>query len=141
MALFQADIVDKETLELVEIEARELLTTYGFDGDNCPVIYGSALLALKDDPGEYGSPSVKSLLDTLDTYVPDPTRDYTSPFYMPIDNIFTAPGRGCVAVGTLKRGVVEKNMPVDLIGHNEKIVSSISDIHVSYRSIENFESK
>lgn len=123
--------MDRETLELVEIEARELLTTYGFDGDNTPVIYGSALLALKEDSGEYGFSSVKSLLDTLDTYVPDPTRDYTSPFYMPIDNIFTAPGRGTVVVGTLKRGVVEKNMPVEILGHNEKIASTISDIHVS----------
>lgn len=101
----KADQVDNEVLELVELEIRELLTSFGFDGNNTPVIYGSALLALKGDTtSEIGEKSIVKLLETIDSYIPTPTRDHTSPFILPIDNAFTVPGRGTVVIGTLARG-------------------------------------
>lgn len=103
---------------------------YGFDGLKSPLIYGSALLALKGDTSKYGVPSVKLLLDALDNYVPTPERDYTSPFILPVDNVFTVPGRGTVCVGTLKQGIIKKNMGADLLGFDEKIETNISDMQV-----------
>jgi elongation factor Tu len=85
----KADLADKEVLELVEIELRELLSDFGFDGYNTPFICGSALLALKGDESELGEQSIQKLLDVIDEYVPTPQRDITSPFLMPIDNGFT----------------------------------------------------
>lgn len=119
-------------LELVEIETRELLTDFGFDGINSPVIYGSALLALKGDTSEFGVPSIRKLLDALDRYIPIPTRDYESPFILPIDNAFTVPGRGTVVVGTLKQGVLKKNDAADLLGFDEEIATTIGDIQVDF---------
>jgi elongation factor Tu len=84
--------VDNEVLELVEIEVRELLTDFGFDGINTPFICGSALLALKGDDSAIGVSSIRKLLQVLDDYVTIPARDYTSPFMLPIDNTFTVPG-------------------------------------------------
>ncbi|XP_015598664.1 uncharacterized protein LOC107269390 isoform X2 [Cephus cinctus] len=130
-----ADVADQEVLELVEIETRELLCDFGFDGINIPVIYGSALLALRGDTSEYGVPSVKKLLDAIDTYIPTPTRDYTSPFLLPIDNAFSVPGRGTVVVGTIKRGIVKKNMDANLLGFDESINTTISDIHIFKKSV------
>lgn len=90
----KADQVDNEVLELVEIEIRELLCDFGFDGNNCPIIIGSALEAMQGSQNEIGEPSIRKLLKALDEYVPTPVRDYTSPFMLPIDNAFTLPGRG-----------------------------------------------
>lgn len=128
--IVQADLADTEMLELVEIEIRELLSDFGFDGINSPVIYGSALLALKGDNSEYGIPSIKNLLNALDKHIPTPTRDYKSPFILPIDNAFTVPGRGTVVVGTLKQGVMLKNAIADLLGFDEEISTTIGDIQV-----------
>jgi translation elongation factor EF-Tu-like GTPase len=88
----KVDQVDNEVLELVEIEVRELLTDFGFDGINTPFISGSALLAMKGDSSPIGVPSIRKLLQVLDDYVTIPVRDYTSPFMLPIDNTFTVPG-------------------------------------------------
>lgn len=92
---------------------------------------GSALLALNGDASEYGVPSLRRLLDAIDTYIPTPTRDYDSPFLLPIDSAFNVPGRGSVVVGTLKRGVMKKNAPASLLGFNHDMKTSISDIQVS----------
>ncbi|XP_076248783.1 elongation factor Tu-like isoform X2 [Calliopsis andreniformis] len=127
----KADLADEEISELVEIEVRELLSTYGFDSEKTPVILGSALLALNGDTSKFGTPSIKLLLDALDDYIPVPERDYTSPFVLPIDNVFTVPGRGTVVVGTLKRGVIKKGTEADLLGFDEKLKTSISDIQKS----------
>lgn len=131
----KADQVDNEILELVEIEVRELLCDFGFDGDNTPVIYGSALQALKGDANEFGEPSVRKLLDAIDEYIPTPTRDISSPFLMPIDNAFTVPGRGTVVVGTVKRGTVLKNAEAELLGFDESRKTSVSDIQVFKKSV------
>lgn len=131
----KADVVDKEVLELVELEIRELLTDFGFDGDASPVIFGSALKALEGDQSEIGEPAIRKLLDVIDSYIPTPTRDYESPFLLPIDNAFTVPGRGTVVVGTIKRGIMHKNDEADLLGFGEHIKTTLSDIQIFKKSV------
>lgn len=131
----KADQVDNEVLELVEIEIRELLTDFGFDGINSPVIYGSALLALNGDTSEIGEQSIRKLLKAIDDYIPIPQRDLTSPFLLPIDNAFTVPGRGSVVVGTLRRGTIVKNVDAELLGFDQQIKTTVSDIQVFKKSV------
>lgn len=132
----KADLVELDVLELVEIEMRELLNEYGFDGDNAPVIYGSALLALNGDQSEYGEPSIYRLLDALDSYFPAPQRDFDAPFLLPIDNIFTVPNRGTVIVGTLARGVLNKKDECDILGHGQQFQTVVKDLHVFGQSVQ-----
>lgn len=131
----KADQVDDEMLDLVEIEIRELLCDFGFDGGNCPIIRGSALRALEGDQSEIGEPSIHKLMQAIDSYIPTPTRDYTSPLIMPIDNFFTVPGRGSVIVGTIKQGTMTKNDEIELLGFDQEIKSTISDIQVFKKSV------
>ena len=131
----KADLADEEMLELVEIEMRELLSDYGFDGMNTPVVYGSALLALRGDESKYGVPSVKKLLDTVDEYIPTPERDLTSPFWLPVDNAFTVPGRGTVVVGTIKKGKVNKGDEAELMGHGSSKKTVVTDVQVFRKSV------
>lgn len=131
----KADLVDEEVLDLVEIEMREMLTDFGFDGINSPVIRGSALLALKDDGSEFGEASIEKLLKSIDEYVPTPVRDVQSPFILPIDNAFTVAGRGTVVVGTIKRGTICKNDDADLLGFNQNLKTSIGDIQIFRKSV------
>lgn len=135
MFINKADIVDNDVIELVELEIRELLTDFGFEGHDIPCIVGSALLALNDDTSEYGEKSVIKLLDAVDNYIPTPKRDITSPFLLPIDNCLLVPGRGAVVIGTLKRGTVNKNDKVSLLGFDEKINTSVGDIQVFKQSV------
>ena len=107
----KADVVDTEMLELVEIEAQELLENHGFDIDNTPIIHGSAKLALEGDTSEYGEQSIVKLISALDNYLDLPKRDLESPFLMPIDNMLQVKGRGTVIVGTVKQGVIKKKDP------------------------------
>jgi len=106
--LNKADKVeDKELLELVELEVRELLTKYGFPGDDVPVVIGSAIKAIEGDQSEVGVPSILRLLDAVDTYIPTPQRAIDKPFLMPIEDVFTISGRGTVVTGRVERGVVK----------------------------------
>ncbi|KAL4709692.1 hypothetical protein ACJJTC_007423 [Scirpophaga incertulas] len=131
----KADIVNNEFLEIVEIEMRELLADFGYNGNTVPVIYGSALKALNNDDSEFGVPSIRKLLDMLDNYVPPIVRDLQSPFLMPIDNAFTVPGRGTVVVGTIKRGIMKKNADADLIGFGFNLKTTLSDIQIFKKSV------
>ncbi|XP_017019924.1 elongation factor Tu [Drosophila kikkawai] len=131
----KADLVDQEVLELVEIEMREMLSDFGFDGVNSPVICGSALLALREDQSEFGVPSIEKLLEHCDQYIPTPQRDNASPFILPIDNAFTVPGRGTVVVGTIKRGTITRNADADLLGFNQNLKTSVSDIQIFRKSV------
>lgn len=131
----KADLVERDVLELVELEIRELLCEYGFDGDNAPVIYGSALLALNGDQSEFGEPSIDRLLNALDEYIPTPQRDFDAPFLLPIDNMFTVPNRGTVVVGTLARGVLNKRDECDILGYGKKIQTAVKDLHVFNQSV------
>lgn len=131
----KADIIDNEVIELVELEIRELLTDFGFEGHNIPCIVGSALLALNGDLSELGEKSIRKLIDTIDNYIPIPDRDITSPFLLPIDNCLLVPGRGAVIVGTLKKGIVRKNDKVALLGFDEIVTTSVGDIQVFKKSV------
>lgn len=131
----KADLVDHDVLELVEIEMRELLCEYGFDGEGAPVIYGSALLALRDDQSEYGEPAIHRLLKALDEYIPTPVRDVNAPFLLPIDNMFSVPNRGTVIVGTLVQGVLNKRDECEILGHGKSIKTSVKDLHVFGQSV------
>ncbi len=113
----KADMVDDdELLELVEMEIREQLDQYEFPGDDTPVIIGSALKALEGDESELGIPSVQKLIDTLDSYIPEPVRDIEKPFLMPIEDVFSISGRGTVVTGRIERGVVKIGEEIEIIG-------------------------
>ena len=117
--LNKVDIVDDpEMIDLVEMEVRELLSFYDFDGDNAPVIRGSALGALNGDP--HWEKVVLELMDAVDEYIPLPVRDNEKPFLMPIEDIFSITGRGTVATGRIETGVVKVNDPVEIIGLGEE---------------------
>ncbi|CAK1547638.1 unnamed protein product [Leptosia nina] len=131
----KVDLVDEEVLDLVEIEMRDMLTDFGYDGNNIPIIKGSALKALNDDPSDIGVPSINHLLDSLDNHVPTIVRDLESPFLMPIDKAFTVPGRGTVVVGTIKRGVMKKNDEAHLMGFGIKVKTTLSDMQIFRSSV------
>jgi elongation factor Tu len=116
--LNKCDMVDDEELiELVEMEVRELLNEYDFPGDDTPVIRGSALKALEGDP-KWTAP-IQELLDTMDSYIPDPVRDTDKPFLMPVEDVFTITGRGTVATGRVERGQLNLNDPIEIVGIKE----------------------
>ena len=122
--LNKVDIVeDPEIIDLVEMEVRELLSFYEFDGDNAPVIRGSALGALNGDP--HWEQVVLELMDAVDEYIPLPVRDNEKPFLMPIEDIFSITGRGTVATGRIETGVVKVNDPVEIIGLGEEPRKSV----------------
>ena len=106
---------DPELIELVEMEIRDLLSEYDFDGDNTPIVVGSALKALEDPDGEWGDKIVK-LMEEVDEYIPTPVRDTEHPFLMPIEDIFSITGRGTVATGRVEQGVVKVGDTVELVG-------------------------
>jgi len=122
--LNKSDMVDDpELLELVELEVRELLSKYGFPGDDLPVITGSSLNALQDlDQGKADTESVKpiwDLLNAIDTYIPTPERDTDKPFLMPVEDVFTITGRGTVATGRCERGTLKLSSEVEIVGIRE----------------------
>jgi elongation factor Tu len=111
---------DPEMIELVEMEIRELLNEYDFPGDDTPIIVGSALKALEGDTSEIGVEAVKKLVETLDTYVPEPERAIDQPFLMPIEDVFTISGRGTVVTGRIERGIVNTGDPLEIVGISEE---------------------
>ena len=115
--LNKVDMVDdKELLDLVELEVRELLSKYKFPGDEIPVIKGSALKALEGDTSEMGEASIFRLVEALDSYIPMPTRQKDKPFLMAIEDVFSIQGRGTVVTGRIERGIVKVNDEVELVG-------------------------
>jgi elongation factor Tu len=115
--LNKADMVDdKELLELVEMEVRELLSVYKFPGDDTPIVIGSALKALEGDTSEIGVPSIERLVAEMDKYIPVPKREIEKPFLMPVEDVFSISGRGTVVTGRIERGIVKVNDEVEIIG-------------------------
>jgi elongation factor Tu len=113
----KADMVDDaELLELVEMEVRELLDTYDFPGDDTPIIIGSALKALEGDQSEIGVPAVIKLVETLDSYIPEPERDIEKPFLLPIEDVFSISGRGTVVTGRVECGIVKVGDEIEIVG-------------------------
>lgn len=131
----KAELVDDEMLELVEIELRELLSQYGYDGFETPIINGSALCALKGQEGKFGVDSIRQLLKAIDTHVPIPTRKLDCPFVLPVEKAFTVSGRGTVAIGTLEQGILVKGSEAELLGFDSALKVVISDIQVFKKSI------
>jgi elongation factor Tu len=115
--LNKADMVDdKELLELVEMEVRELLSKYEFPGDKTPIVIGSALKALEGDQSDIGEPSIVKLAEALDTYIPQPKRAVDGPFLMPVEDVFSISGRGTVVTGRIERGIVKVGDEIEIVG-------------------------
>ena len=129
--LNKADMVDDEELvELVEMEVRELLDLYEFPGDDTPIIIGSALKALEGDTSEIGMPAVQKLVETLDTYIPDPERAIDQPFLMPIEDVFSIAGRGTVVTGRVERGVVKVGEEVEIVGIKDTTTTTCTGVEM-----------
>ncbi|XP_005112685.1 elongation factor Tu, mitochondrial [Aplysia californica] len=132
----KADAADTEMQELVEMEVRELLTEFGFDGDETPIIIGSALKALEETDPEIGEQKVKELLDAVDNYIESPVRDLDKPFFMPIDSCFSIPGRGTVISGKVERGVVKKGDECEIMGYDRKWKTNVTGIEMFKKSLD-----
>ena len=128
--LNKCDLVDDaELLDLVEMEVRDLLSTYEFDGDNTPVIRGSALGGLNEDPA--WAPKLDELMEACDTWIPEPERLVDKPFLMPIEDVFSITGRGTVATGRIETGIIKVGDPVDIIGMGaEKLKSVVTGVEM-----------
>lgn len=130
-------IDDKEMLELVEMEMRELLTTYGFDGDETPIVLGSALCALEGKQPDIGVEKVDELLAAVDTWIPTPERETEKPFLMSIEDVFSISGRGTVVSGRVERGTLKRDSDVELVGKGAQIIKTkVTDIETFKKSCE-----
>jgi len=113
----KCDMVDdQELLDLVEMEVRELLTSYKYPGDKIPIVKGSATKALAGDAGDLGEPSIMRLMEAVDTYIPQPKREKDKPFLMPVEDVFSISGRGTVVTGRVERGVIKVGEEIEIIG-------------------------
>jgi elongation factor Tu len=114
--LNKMDLADPDLVELVEMEVRELLSKYGFDGDNIPIIKGSAVAALEDKTPEIGENAILELMQAVDDYIPQPERAKDKPFLMPVEDVFSISGRGTVATGRVERGIVKVGDEIEVVG-------------------------
>ncbi|OCA09031.1 elongation factor Tu [Acinetobacter pittii] len=129
--LNKCDLVDdEELLELVEMEVRELLSTYDFPGDDTPVIRGSALKALEGDAGQYGESSVLALVEALDSYIPEPERAIDKAFLMPIEDVFSISGRGTVVTGRVEAGIVKVGEEVEIVGIKDTVKTTVTGVEM-----------
>ena len=127
---------DPEMIELVEMEIRELLSEYDFPGDDTPIIVGSALKALEGDTSEIGVPSVQKLIETLDTYVPEPERPVDGNFLMPIEDVFTISGRGTVVTGRIETGIVNTGDALEIVGIKETTSTTCTGVEMFRKSLD-----
>ncbi|MEZ4750211.1 MAG: elongation factor Tu [Bdellovibrionota bacterium] len=121
---------DKELLELVELEIRELLSKYQFPGDDIPIIPGSALKALEGDKSEIGEGAIMKLMEALDNYIPEPKRDTDKPFLMAIEDVFSIQGRGTVVTGRIDRGIVKVNEEVEIVGLRDTKKTTVTGVEM-----------
>ena len=134
--LNKCDLVDDpELLDLVELEVRELLSKYGFDGDNAPVIRGSATAALLDPSGAAGKP-IMDLIEALDNFIPEPVRQIDKPFLMPIEDVFSIKGRGTVGTGRIERGMVKTGDEVEIVGLGETRRSVVTGVEMFQKTLD-----
>ncbi|KAL1977931.1 hypothetical protein VTN31DRAFT_790 [Thermomyces dupontii] len=130
-------VPDKEMLELVELEMRELLNKYGFEGEETPIIFGSALCALEGREPEIGVNKIDELLDAIDNWIPTPERDLDKPFLMPIEEVFSIAGRGTVASGRVERGILKRDTEVEIVGgQKDPIKTKVTDIETFKKTCE-----
>jgi len=129
--LNKADMVDdEELLELVELEIRELLSSYDFPGDDIPIIKGSALQALNGEQGELAEPAIFKLMDAVDSYIPEPERAIDKPFLMPVEDVFSISGRGTVATGRVERGIVKVGEEVEIVGMKATTKTTVTGVEM-----------
>ena len=127
----QLDDDDEEMLELVEVELQELLSKYEFDGDNTPIIRGSALKALESDSWESAEAKcIFELIDACDSYIPEPERDLDKPFLMPVEDVFTISGRGTVATGRVERGIVKVSEEIEIVGIRDTQKTTVTGVEM-----------
>ena len=133
----KADQVDDPELqELVELEIRELLNEYEFPGDDTPIIVGSALKALEGDTSDIGVPAVTKLIETLDSYVPEPERPVDLPFLMPIEDVFTISGRGTVVTGRIESGIVNTGDALEIVGIKDTQTTTCTGVEMFRKSLD-----
>jgi elongation factor Tu len=138
--LNKADQVDDaELLELVEMEVRELLSSYDFPGDDTPIITGSALKALEGDTSEIGVPSIEKLLDALDSYIPVPERPVDQPFLMPIEDVFSISGRGTVVTGRIERGRIKVGDEIEIVGIRDTAKTTCTGVEMFRKLLDSGE--
>jgi len=129
--LNKCDMVDdEELLELVEMEVRELLSSYDFPGDDTPVVRGSALKAIEGDQGPLGAGAIKQLLAALDSYIPQPERATDKPFLMPIEDVFSISGRGTVVTGRIERGIVKVGEEIEIVGLKPTVKTTCTGVEM-----------
>jgi elongation factor Tu len=127
----KVDMVDDpELLELVEMEIRELLSSYDFPGDDIPIIKGSALCALEDKNPEIGEQAILKLMDAVDAYIPQPERPIDKPFLMPIEDVFSISGRGTVVTGRIEQGIVKVGEEVEIIGLRDTVKTTVTGVEM-----------
>jgi elongation factor Tu len=129
--LNKVDMVDdKELLDLVELEVRELLSEYEFPGNEIPIVKGSALKALEGDKGDLGEPAIQRLLDAVDSYIPTPKRQTDKPFLMPVEDVFSISGRGTVATGRIERGIIKVGEEVEIVGLRDTTKTVVTGVEM-----------
>jgi elongation factor Tu len=129
--LNKCDLLDDvELQDLVEMEVRELLSSYDFPGDSVPVIRGSAVMALNSDQSEIGEPAVLRLMEAVDSAIPTPIRDIEKPFLMPVEDVFTITGRGTVATGRIERGIVKVGETVEIVGYKDTATTTVTGVEM-----------
>ncbi|KAJ6519902.1 elongation factor Tu [Mycena sanguinolenta] len=132
-------ISDPEMLELVDMEIRDLLSTYNFDGEDTPIIMGSALAALEGRDDATGASKIKELVDACDNWLDLPARDLEKPFCLPIEDVFSISGRGTVVTGRVERGTATKGTEVEILGHGERIKTTLTGIEMFHKELERAE--
>jgi len=135
----KCDAADEEMIELVEMEVRELLSEHGYPGDDTPIIKGSALCAVEDKDPKLGRDAVAELMETVDTFVPDPDRQLDGPFFLPIEGTHSIPGRGTVVTGRVTRGKLKVGQEMEIIGYGKTAKAKVNGIEMFHKTLEQAE--
>jgi elongation factor Tu len=134
--LNKMDIADPDLVELVEMEVRELLSSYQFPGDDIPIVKGSAVCALEDKQPEIGEQAVVQLMAEVDRYIPQPARALDRPFLMPVEDVFSISGRGTVVTGRVERGIVKVGEEVEIIGLKDTVKTTVTGVEMFRKLLE-----
>ncbi|MFC7736261.1 elongation factor Tu [Roseomonas sp. GCM10028921] len=137
--LNKVDMADPDLLELVEMEVRELLSSYQFPGDDIPIIHGSALMALEDKQPEIGEQAILKLMEAVDAYIPQPERPKDLPFLMPIEDVFSISGRGTVVTGRVERGIVKVGEEVEIVGLKDTVKTTVTGVEMFRKLLDSGE--
>ncbi|WP_043834338.1 elongation factor Tu [Muricoccus aerilatus] len=128
--LNKVDMADPDLLELVEMEVRELLSSYQFPGDDIPIIHGSALMALEDKQPEIGEQAILKLMEAVDAFIPQPERAVDLPFLMPVEDVFSISGRGTVVTGRVERGIIKVGEEVEIVGLKDTVKTTVTGVEM-----------